>query len=560
MQSLVQGCCLFLFFCFSPALHAHPTLENAAIASAHPLATAAGKSILEQGGNAFDAAVAVTAALAVVEPYSSGLGGGGFFLLHRARDGKQIMIDARERAPFKATADMYRKVPEPKRSRASLDGPLAAGIPGTPAGLEHLAKRYGRLPLSQTLAPAIRLARQGFPADARYRALAQTYLPMLQRLPETAAQFLHQQAAPEADALVVQTNLATTLEAIAQRGAAGFYRGPVAQEMLAAVNAAGGIWRRADLARYRIVERHPIHFQYRGMRIVSAAPPSAGGVTLAQALHILEGYDLSTLQTAPRMHLVAEALRRAFHDRARYIGDPDFVRMPLQRLLSPRYAQQRARDIELNNASTSAQFEPIANVRKGDQTTHFSIVDRDGNRVAATLSINTFFGSGFVAGQSGVLLNNEMDDFAIAETGWNTYNLVHSGPNRIAPGKRPLSSMSPTFVEDERGILILGAPGGSRIPSMVLLAILNYQLQRPVDVGSLVSAARFHHQYLPDRLEVEPESFSSSVLDELQLIGHVIRVNERKWGNMQAVWVERATGKAFAASDPRGMGSAQAWY
>ena len=234
--------------------------------------------------------------------------------------------------------------------------------------------------------------------------------------------------------------------------------------------------------------------------------------------------------------------------------------MPLQRLLSPAYAAQRARDIDPQNATPSTKFEAIPIVRQGNQTTHFSIVDRHGNRVAATLSINTFFGSGFVAGKSGVLLNNEMDDFAIAETGKNTYNLVHSGPNRIAPGKRPLSSMSPTFVEDARGTLILGAPGGSRIPSMVLLAILNYRAQTPVDIEALVSAPRYHHQYLPDRLEVEPESFSSAVLDELQLIGHVIRVNERKWGNMQAVWIEHASGKAFAASDPRGMGSGQAWY
>ncbi len=560
MQKLLHCCFWFLFFCFSPALHAHETLKNAAIASAHPLATAAGKTILEQGGNAFDAAVAVAAVLAVVEPYSSGLGGGGFFLLHRARDKKQIMIDARERAPSKATPDMYRNASGQARSRASLDGPLAAGIPGTPAGLAHLAKRYGRLPLSQSLAPAIRLAQHGFPADARYRALAQSNLALLQRQPETAAQFLHQQAAPETDALVVQTNLATTLQAMAKQGAAGFYRGPIAKEMVAAVNAAGGIWRNADLARYRIIERRPISFQYRGMRIVSAAPPSAGGVTLGEALHILERYDLAELPATQRMHLVAEALRRAYHDRARYMADPDFVRIPLQRLLSPSYAAQRARDIDPKNTTSSAQFEAVTNVRQGNQTTHFSIVDRHGNRVAATLSINTFFGSGFVAGKSGVLLNNEMDDFAIAETGMNTYNLVHSGPNRIAPGKRPLSSMSPTFVEDARGTLILGAPGGSRIPSMVLLAILNYQTQAPVDIEALVSAPRYHHQYLPDRLEVEPESFSSAVLDELQLIGHVIHVNERKWGNMQAVWIERASGKALAASDPRVMGSGQAWY
>lgn len=551
---------VFLLLCVTTSANAHTAVANAAIASAHPLATAAGKAILDRGGNAFDAAVAVAAVLAVVEPYSSGLGGGGFFLLHRARDAHQIMIDARERAPLRATSTMYQSASGQAISRASLEGPLAAGIPGIPAGLVHLAKHYGRLTLRQSLAPAIRLARQGFPADARYRALAQSNLMLLQQRPETSAQFLHHQSVPEAQTLIVQENLAQTFEALARHGAAGFYRGAIAREMVAAVKSAGGIWQAADLARYRIVERRPITFDYRGMHIVSAAPPSAGGLTLGEALHILERYDLNALAPAPRMHLVAEALRRAYHDRARYMGDPDFIRMPEQRLLSPGYADRRAASIDLNNATPSARLEPIPEVRQGNQTTHFSIVDRHGNRVAATLSINTFFGSGFVAGKSGVLLNNEMDDFAVAGKGMNTYSLVYSGPNRIAPGKRPLSSMSPSFVEDARGTLILGAPGGSRIISMVLLAILNYQAQSPVDLQALVAAPRYHHQYLPDQIEVEPESFPSAVLDELQLMGHVLRVNERPWGNMQAVWIDRSNGKAFAASDPRGMGSGQAWY
>lgn len=549
-----------LLFCFTASVQAHTTPTNAAIASAHPLATAAGKTILDQGGNAFDAAVAVAAALAVVEPYSSGLGGGGFFLLHRARDGKQIMIDARERAPLRASPTMYLDAAGKPLSRASLEGPLAAGIPGIPAGLAHLAKRYGRLTLSQSLAPAIRLAEHGFPADARYRALAQSNLALLQKQAETAAQFLHRQSVPELESLVIQKYLAKTLRAIARRGAAGFYRGAVANEMIAAVNAAGGIWQDNDLKHYRVVERQPIIFDYRGMRIVSAAPPSAGGLTLGEALHILEAYDLAALDPAPRMHLVAEALRRAYHDRARYMADPDYVSMPTQRLLSRRYADLRAANLDPKNATLSASLEAIPSVQQGDQTTHFSIVDRQGNRVAATLSINTFFGSGFVAGNSGVLLNNEMDDFASVGNGHNTYSLVHSGPNRIAPGKRPLSSMSPTFVEDARGTLILGAPGGSRIISMVLLTILNYQTQTTIDLPALVSAPRYHHQYLPDRLEVEPDSFPSAVLDELQLFGHIIRVNERPWGNMQAVWIDRASGKAQAASDPRGQGSGEAWY
>ena len=552
---------LFIFFlCFAPCAGAKQPLTNAAIASAHPLATQAGKAILDQGGNAFDAAVAVAATLAVVEPYSSGLGGGGFFLLHRARDGKQVMLDARETAPLQASANMYLDAAGKVIPNASLNGARAAGIPGIPAGLVYLAQHYGRLPLGQSLAPAIRLAAQGFPADARYRAMAQTRLTLLQAQPEAALQYLQHNAVPELGVAVVQPALAATLRALADRGAAGFYRGPVARELVASVRRGGGIWTQSDLTRYRVVARVPIAFDYRGMHIVSAAPPSAGGVTLAEALNILGRYDLAKLNAADRMHLVVEALRRAYHDRARYLGDPDFVHIPLAKLMSRAYAKQLAASIDLNNATSSADLEAAPEVSQGDHTTHFSIVDRQGNRVAATLSINTIFGSGFVAGKTGVLLNNEMDDFAASEHGANVYGLANSRVNRIAPGKRPLSSMSPTFVEDKRGILIIGTPGGSRIISMVLLTILNYAAQPQVDVNALVSAPRYHHQYLPDRIEVEPNAFPADVLDELQLKGHVLQVNSQPWGNMQAVWIDRASGQAFAASDPRGMGSALAWH
>ena len=549
---------LLLFLCFAPCAGARQALANAAIASAHPLATQAGKAILDQGGNAFDAAVAVAAALAVVEPYSSGLGGGGFFLLHRARDGKQVMLDARETAPLHATADMYLDAAGNPVPNASLNGARAAGIPGLPAGLVYLAQHYGRLPLTRSLAPAIWLAQQGFPADARYRAMAQARLARLQAQPAAAAQYLRRNDVPALGARIRQAALATTLHALARYGAAGFYRGPVARELVASVRAGGGIWTRADLTRYRIKERTPITFDYRGMHIVSAPPPSAGGVTLAQTLNILARYDLARLDQAQRMHLVVEALRRAYHDRA-YLGDPDFVRMPLARLMSRAYADRRAVSIDPNKATPSASLDAAPEIPQGDHTTHFSIVDRQGNRVAATLSINTIFGSGFVAGKTGVLLNNEMDDFAASEQGMNVYGLANSHVNRIAPGKRPLSSMSPTFVDDARGTLIIGTPGGSRIISMVLLAILNYGMQTHVDVRDLVSAPRYHHQYLPDQIEVEPDAFPSDVLDDLQFKGHVVQINAHPWGNMQAVWIDRASGKAFAASDPRGIGSALVW-
>ena len=558
MSYLIRILTLFLF-CFAPFTWAEQTLANAAIASAHPLATQAGREILDQGGNAFDAAIAVAGVLAVVEPHNSGLGGGGFFLLHRASDGRQVMLDAREKAPLAARPNMYLDKKGEVKTQASLVGPLAAAIPGLPAGLAHLAKRYGRLPLRHSLMPAIRLAEAGFPIDARYRAMAESNLAMLQSNPESAQQFLIDRAAPDVGEILKQPQLAVTLRALAQQGSAGFYRGPVARAMVAAVRAQGGIWTQADLARYQIRERAPIVFDYRGLHIVSAAPPSAGGLTLAETLNILARYDLQAQSEAQQMHLIAEALRRAYHDRARYLGDPDFVQIPIARLMSRAYAEQRAASIDLNNATSSASLRDAPKVKQGDHTTHFSIVDRAGNRVAATLSINTLFGSGFVAGNTGVLLNNEMDDFAASEQAQNVYGLAGSRANRIAPGKRPLSSMSPTFVEDKRGVLILGTPGGPRIISMVLLAMMKLEATPVPEVLSLVSAPRFHHQYLPDRIEVEPDAFSAEVLDELVLKGHVVHIAKSTWGNMQAVWIDRASGRAFAASDPRGAGGALAW-
>ncbi|MBI5751741.1 MAG: gamma-glutamyltransferase [Hydrogenophilales bacterium] len=549
---------LLLFLFFTPLTWAEQ-FPNAAIASAHPLATLAGREMLDQGGNAFDAAIAVAGVLAVVEPYNSGLGGGGFFLLHRARDGRQVMLDAREKAPLAARSDMYLDQKGEPIAQASLAGPLAAAIPGLPAGLAHLAKRYGRLPLRQSLSAAIRLAEEGFPIDARYRAMAESQLMLLQSHSATAQQFLTEGTVPKIGELLKQPQLAVSLRMLAQQGSKGFYRGPVARAMVAAVRAQGGIWTQADLTRYQVKERAPIVFGYRGLRIVSAAPPSAGGLTLAGTLNILARYDLAQQSRAQQMHLVAEALRRAYHDRARYLGDADFVRIPTATLLSPAYAEQRAASIDLNNATLSASLDVASRVKQGDHTTHFSIVDRAGNRVAATLSINTLFGSGFVAGNTGVLLNNEMDDFAASEQAQNVYGLAGSRANRIAPGKRPLSSMSPTFVESQRGVLMLGTPGGSRIISMVLLAILGLEASPVPDVAALAGAPRFHHQYLPDRIEVEPDAFSAAVLDELALKGHVVHIAPGKWGNMQAVWIDRASGRAFAASDPRGAGGALAW-
>jgi gamma-glutamyltranspeptidase/glutathione hydrolase len=509
--------------------------------------------VLARGGNAFDAAVAVASTLAVVEPFASGLGGGGFFLLHRAADGFEVMVDARETAPSQARSDLYIGADGRPTAKGSVEGVKAAAIPGTPAGLAWLARRYGRVPLSSSLASAIRLARDGFPIDARYAIVAGFSESKLRARPQTAFAFLDNGAVPAPGFILRQPELAKTLQAIAAQGRDGFYQGEIARRMMAAVQAGGGIWQEEDLQRYEVVERAPQRFNYRGARITCAPLPSAGGLTLAESLQILERFPLGSLGPVERIHLVVEALRRGFQDRARYLGDPDFVRAP-DWLGTRAYADRRASTIDPLRATPSEQ---LATLPEGDNTTHFSVVDRDGNHVAATLSINLPFGAGVIAGDTGVLLNDEMDDFTVAADTANAFQLVGGSANRIEGGKRPLSSMTPTFVEDERGLLVFGTPGGSRIISMMLLGILAYVDGGLPDIERLVSAPRYHHQFIPDGIEYEPGAFPEVWIDALQAKGHTLREGRRRWGNMQAVYVDRASGEANSYSDPRGKGNAQ---
>ena len=544
---------VLLWCCTGVAQAADP---RAAVASAHPLATAAGEAMLARGGNAFDAAVAVAAALAVVEPYSSGLGGGGFFLLHRATDGYQVMIDARETAPAGIESRHFFDAQGVPIKDATTRGGTAAAIPGMPAGMVHLAQRYGALPLAQTLAPAIRLAREGFSTDGRYARIAQLRTAMLQATPETAL-FLDAGRAPAPGYILRQPDLAATLERIAQHGAAGFYQGAVADGLVAAVNAAGGAWRAQDLADYRIVEREPVRFMYRGAKITSASLPSAGGIALAQTLGMLEHFTLGDVQQPDTAHIVVETLRRAFRDRVR-LGDPDQTPMPVTELLKKNVLNQQFKSILRDHATP---LPPLSGSEAGTgsrNTTHFSIVDAAGNRVAATLTINLLFGAGVVGRGTGVLLNNEMDDFTLRADVANSFRLRGGEANSIAPGKRPLSSMTPTFVEDAKGVLVLGAPGGSRIISQVLLATLEYLRNPQVDLRRLVAMPRYHHQNWPDQIEIEPEGFSADWRMALEAKGHQLRVGRRLWGNMQAVFQPRGDGAAQAANDPRG--SDVAWY
>jgi gamma-glutamyltranspeptidase/glutathione hydrolase len=519
------------------------------------LATEAGLKILDAGGNAFDAAVAVTAALAVVEPYGSGIGGGGFWLLHRAQDCHETMLDGRERAPLAAHRDLFlddagQFVPE-----SALVGPLSAGIPGTPAALVQLAERYGSLPLAQTLAPAIGLARDGFEIGDGYRRVAAWRLSALRASPAAASQFLLEEEVPPRGHRLRQPELAGTLERLASDGHAGFYAGETAERLVAGVRAAGGIWTPEDLAEYRAVEREPIVASFRGWRLVSAAPPSSGGVLLVQILNMLFAIEPQPESGTARIHALTESMRRAYRDRARYLGDPDHVEMPIERLTHPHYAAGLIRDFDPTRATPSTTAETDAAASEGRDTTHFSILDREGNRVAATLSINYPFGSGFVPPGTGVLLNDEMDDFSAQPGVANAYGLVGGEANAIGPGKRMLSSMSPTFLESPETVAILGTPGGSRIITMVLQGILG--AVDGVPLQDWIARPRIHHQYLPDRLEFESGAVSPTEQRDLTAMGHRLELLIRPIGDMQAILWDRANGQVKAASDPRGAGHAE---
>jgi gamma-glutamyltranspeptidase/glutathione hydrolase len=527
----------------------------AGLASSHPLATQAGMDVLASGGNAFDAAVAVTAALAVVEPYSSGIGGGGFWLLHRERDGLEVMVDGREKAPLAAHRNMYLDDDGNVVPGLSVNGALAAGIPGVPAALVYISRRYGRLPLHRSLAPAIRLAREGFTVDPLYRKMAQFRLAALQDDRAAAGIFLHRDEVPAIGQRIVQQDLADTLIAIVRFGHAGFYQGERARQLVEGVRAAGGIWSMRDLAEYRVVEREPVRGEYHGLRITSAAPPSSGGVALVSMLNILADFPLQTLDEAARTHLVIEAMRRAYRDRAEFLGDSDFVDVPVGRLGSRAHARQTGASIRLQQATPSASLNGMATENEGVDTTHFSILDKHGNRVAATLSINYPFGACVVPPGTGVLLNDEMDDFSAKPGVPNVYGLVGADANAIEPGKRPLSSMSPTFVESEEGVAILGTPGGSRIITMVLLGILD--LAAGNGPQSWVGLPRYHHQYLPDVVQFEPGAFDAELQQALRALGHELKPLDSDYGNMQAIYWNRQTGQVIPASDPRGIGDAR---
>jgi gamma-glutamyltranspeptidase/glutathione hydrolase len=530
---------------------------HAAIASANYLATNAGFEVLGKGGNAFDAAVAVSSTLAVVEQQSSGIGGGFMALLHRASDNRDIFIDARETAPKAVDMKVYvGKDGQPDRD-TSTNGPLSAGIPGEPAGLVWMAAHYGKLPLSVSLAPAIRIATDGFQPDARFLGTIEDRKDVLARFPASAAIYLPGGKVPSAGWMLKQPDLAKTLQRLAAKGHDGFYKGETAKLLVDASRGAGGNWTAADLEAYQAREREPLSVDYKGYRIVTAPPPSSGGIAIAEILNILAGFDLAKLDVAHATHLTIESMRRAFRDHNEYLGDPDFVKMPLDMLLSKYYADGLRATISPDKATPSELLPAAMAPEPGMHTTHFSVIDADGNMVASTLTVNLEFGSAFVAKGTGVVLNDEMDDFALVPGQPNAFGLRGALANAPEPGKRMLSSMSPSFVFGADRTAVIGSPGGSTIITQVLEGILAF-----IDGKSateITAQKRYHHQYLPDRVDVEAGVFDAATAKALTDMGHVLR-NRSPWGFMNVVTWDHRTNKLDAASDPRrpsGLGKVQ---
>jgi gamma-glutamyltranspeptidase/glutathione hydrolase len=543
---------------------------HAIVTSVHELASRAGVEMLRSGGNAIDAAVATGFALAVVHPQAGNLGGGGFLLLRNA-NGTTHFIDFREKAPAAATENMYldaqgNVIPESSKD-SSVVGYISIGVPGTVAGLVYAEKKYGKLSLEKVIAPAIKLARDGFPlAFEDAQDLKED--EYLAQFPESKRIFLRGGNYYQVGELLKQPELARTLERIA-KNPDDFYHGVMARELAAAIHKGRGLITAEDLAAYEVKEREPIRGSYRGYDIISAPPPSSGGVGLVEILNILEGFDLAKFgnRSADAIHLEAEAFRRAFYDRAEFMGDPDFAKVPVPQLIDKKYAAAWRDSIDPNHASVSndlkrpafselervAQSRPAA-IREPENTTHYSVVDAEGNAVSVTTTLNDSFGSRVTADGLGFLLNDEMDDFAAKQGVPNAYGLIQGPANAIGPGKRPLSAMTPTIVlKDGKLFLVLGSPGGPTIITTVanvLIGVVDFSL----DIAEAVNAPRFHHQWLPDQILVE-DRLSPDTMNVLRSKGHKLNV-EHFWGDGECIMVDPKTGERLGASDGRNNGKA----
>src|SRR3954468_21508184 len=543
-----------------PAAAQAVTARNGMVVAQEARGARIGVEVLERGGNAVDAAVATAFAMAVTYPRAGNIGGGGYMVLHLAEGSRDIAIDYRETAPAATTRDIFLDEKGDADPRKSRDSALAIGVPGTVAGLALAHRRYGsgRLTLAQLIAPAIKLARDGIPIEADVADSLPGVQRRVARWPSSAKIFLK----PDGSALgpgdtLLQRDLADTLEAIARDGARAFYEGAVAEKIAAAVQAAGGIMTTEDLRDYKPILRRPVSSTYRGHRIVSMPPSSSGGVVLIEMLNILEGYKLGELDAAAREHLLIEAMKRGYADRAAYLGDPSVVSAPTARLMSKRYAATLRRTIDLAHATPADEIHAeIVPPREGENTTHYSVVDRYGNAVSNTYTLNFSYGLGMVAEGTGVLLNNELDDFAAKAAAPNAYGLVGGDANAPGPGKRPLSSMTPTIVlKNGKPMLITGSPGGSRIITAVLQIVVNV-IDRKLSIADAVAEPRIHNQWSPDEVAVE-RGLSPDLIHALQQRGHKVREG-RPATSANSVQV---TPQGFAgAADPRTRGALAAGY
>ncbi len=530
------------------------------VASVDAMATQVGVDILKQGGNAVDAAVAVGYALAVTHPQAGNLGGGGFMLL-RTKDGATTAIDFREMAPAGATRDMFLDEQGNPDGKKSLTSPLASGTPGTVAGLSLALEKYGSLPLNSVVRPAIKLAQEGFIVNDALADDLKTYGSEVLPQHENSKAIFWKDGEPlkKGDKLV-QQDLANSLTMIAENGPDAFYKGEIARQIAQQMQQNGGLITTDDLAAYQAVERTPVSGEYRGYQIFSMPPPSSGGIHIVQILNILENFDMKKygFGSADAIQIMAEAEKYAYADRSEYLGDPDFVNVPWQALTSKAYAKSIAGQIDINKAKPSSEIRPgkLAPY-ESDQTTHFSVVDKDGNAVAVTYTLNTTFGTGIVAGNTGILLNNQMDDFSAKPGVPNVYGLVGGEANAVGPKKRPLSSMSPTIVvKDGKTWLVTGSPGGSRIITTVLQMVVN-TIDFGMNVAEATNAPRFHHQWLPDELRVE-KGFSPDTLKLLEQKGQKVALKEAM-GSTQSIMVG-PDGELYGASDPRSVDDLTAGY
>lgn len=530
--------------------------KNGMVVSSQHLASQVGVDILKLGGNAIDAAVAVGYAQAVVNPCCGNIGGGGFMTIHLA-NGEDTFINFRETAPAAASANMYLDEKGNVKKGASLYGYLAAGVPGTVLGLDTAQRKYGKLTRQQVMEPAIKLAREGFILNRGDTDILDTTIAKFRDDPEAARIFLR----PNGDPLqpgdrLIQTDLANTLESIAQNGPDAFYQGKIPQAVEAAAKKGGGILTAKDFADFRIAETAPITCSYRGYEFVSAPPPSSGGVTLCEILNVLEGYDLkaSGFNSAQTIHTMTEAMRHAYMDRNTFLGDPAFVKNPTEKLLSKEYAAEIRKQIQPEIATPSSRVQPGMEPHEKPETTHYSIVDHNGNAVSTTYTINGRFGSVVIAPGTGFFLNDEMDDFTVKVGEQNMYGLVQGATNAIAPGKRPLSSMTPTLVtKDGKVFMVVGSPGGSRIITITLQTVLNI-IDHGMAPQEAVDAPRIHHQWLPDEVYFEQRGLSADTQKLLQERGYKL-VEQTPWGAAELIMVG-LPGAAGVSSESSGNDSA----